>query len=101
MRDAAGPDAAARAELGGTPVFYNVHSRVLLELHGIRKRFGGVTALRDGNLAVATGEVHLLMGENGAGKSTLMKIVAGMIHADAGEILWRGARVSFRNPAEA
>ena len=51
---------------------------MLLQLKGIQKRFGGVVALRNGNLSVNSGEVHLLMGENGAGKSTLMKIVAGM-----------------------
>lgn len=74
---------------------------MLLELKGIQKRFGGVAALRNGNLSVDAGEIHLLMGENGAGKSTLMKIVAGMFPADAGEILWRGQPVSFRTPAEA
>lgn len=74
---------------------------MLLELKGIEKRFGGVTALRAGNLAVREGEVHLLMGENGAGKSTLMKIAAGLQQADGGEILWRGASVRFRTPAEA
>jgi ribose transport system ATP-binding protein len=74
---------------------------MLLELKGIQKRFGGVIALRNGSLAVDTGEVHLLMGENGAGKSTLMKIVAGMFQADGGEILWRGRPASFRSPAEA
>ncbi|HZN26354.1 MAG TPA: ATP-binding cassette domain-containing protein, partial [Burkholderiales bacterium] len=58
-------------------------------------------ALRNGSLAVESGEVHLLMGENGAGKSTLMKIVAGMFQADSGEMLWRGQSVSFRSPAEA
>src|ERR1039458_3242490 len=58
-------------------VGYTVPS-VLLDLNGIRKQFGGVTALRDGNLCVGPGEVHLLLGENGAGKSTLMKIVAGV-----------------------
>jgi monosaccharide-transporting ATPase len=52
---------------------------VLLELQDIHKRYGGVTALRSGNLSVAAGEVHLLLGENGAGKSTLMKIVVGII----------------------
>ena len=41
------------------------------------------------------------MGENGAGKSTLMKIVAGMISPDAGEIRFRGQPARFRNPAEA
>src|SRR5579863_10246282 len=74
---------------------------VLLQLKNIRKRFGGVSALRDANLEVNAGEVHLLMGENGAGKSTLMKIVAGMLARDSGEFLWQGRNVHFRNPAEA
>lgn len=67
----------------------------------MQKRFGGVVALRNGNLSVEAGEVHLLMGENGAGKSTLMKIVAGMQGRDGGEMRWRGQTVNFRNPAEA
>jgi len=74
---------------------------VLLSLKGIRKSFGGVQALSDGNLEVSEGQVHLLMGENGAGKSTLVKIVAGMYRRDAGEMLWRGQPVSFTRPAEA
>jgi ribose transport system ATP-binding protein len=74
---------------------------VLLSLTGIQKHFGGVKALRSGNLQVEEGEVHLLMGENGAGKSTLMKIVAGMYQRDGGEMLWRGQPVSFAKPSEA
>jgi ABC-type sugar transport system ATPase subunit len=74
---------------------------LLLELHSIQKRFGGVTALRNATCSVKAGEVHLLMGENGAGKSTLMKIVAGMAAPDAGEMRFRGQPVRFRNPAEA
>ena len=74
---------------------------MLLSLKNIRKSFGGVHALRDGNLQVQEGEVHLLMGENGAGKSTLMKIVAGMYQRDGGEMLWRGQPVSFNRPADA
>jgi ABC-type sugar transport system ATPase subunit len=74
---------------------------MLLQLKDIQKRFGGVTALRHGNLDVQAGEVHLLMGENGAGKSTLMKIVAGMLERDGGDVLWQGNNVHFRNPAEA
>jgi ribose transport system ATP-binding protein len=74
---------------------------LLLSLQGIQKTFGGVRALRDGNLEVRAGEVHLLMGENGAGKSTLMRIVAGMYQRDGGEMLWRGSPVHFRSPAEA
>jgi len=74
---------------------------MLLSLRNIQKSFGGVKALGDGNLDVEAGEVHLLMGENGAGKSTLMKIVAGLLARDGGEMLWRGESVRFRNPAEA
>jgi ABC-type sugar transport system ATPase subunit len=78
-----------------------VHSPMLLALDQIRKSFGGVNALKRGNLQVRAGEVHLLMGENGAGKSTLMKIVAGMYQPDGGSIQWNGKAVQFRNPAEA
>ncbi len=74
---------------------------MLLQLTAIQKRFGGVVALKSGNLTVAPGEVHLLLGENGAGKSTLMKIVAGMHTADGGEMLWKGQKVSFQKPADA
>src|ERR1022692_4465087 len=81
-------------------VGYTVPS-VLLDLNGIRKQFGGVTALRDGNLCVGPGEVHLLLGENGAGRSTLMKIVAGMERRDAGRMLGQGRAAAFRTPAEA
>jgi ABC-type sugar transport system ATPase subunit len=74
---------------------------MLLELAAIEKRFGGVHALKRGNLNVQSGEVHLLMGENGAGKSTLMKTVAGMIAPDSGEIRWKGTPVRFTRPADA
>ncbi|MDX2150765.1 MAG: sugar ABC transporter ATP-binding protein [Bryobacteraceae bacterium] len=74
---------------------------MLLELRSIQKRFGGVVALRNGNLSVRPGEVHLLMGENGAGKSTMVKIVAGMQQRDGGEMLWRGEPANFRTPLEA
>src|SRR6266568_3085508 len=74
---------------------------MLLELKGIQKRFGGVQALSDGNLSVAAGEAHLLLGENGAGKSTLMKIVAGMYERDAGQMLWDGREVRLSTPAHA
>jgi ABC-type sugar transport system ATPase subunit len=74
---------------------------VLLELSSIQKRFGGVTALSDGNLSVAQGEVHLLLGENGAGKSTLMKIVAGMLERDGGRMLFQDREIFLRTPHEA
>ena len=64
-----------------------------LELRRISKRFGGVQALADVDLAVAAGEVHCLIGENGSGKSTLIKIIAGIAAPDAGgEIVIAGRR---------
>ncbi|MGB3565053.1 MAG: sugar ABC transporter ATP-binding protein [Thermoanaerobaculia bacterium] len=57
-----------------------------LSMHGICKRFPGVQALRDAELEVLPGEVHVLLGENGAGKSTLMKVLCGQYHADAGTV---------------
>lgn len=74
---------------------------MVLELDRMQKRFGGVVALRRGDLRVAAGEVHLLLGENGAGKSTLMKIVAGMIEPDAGAMRWKSSPARFRSPVEA
>lgn len=53
---------------------------------GISKRFGGATAVDGVSLSVAAGEIHAVVGENGAGKSTLMRILAGVIAADEGEV---------------
>jgi ribose transport system ATP-binding protein len=71
----------------------------LLEMRGISKTFGPVTALRDVSLTVRAGEVHALMGENGAGKSTLMKILSGAYVADrGGAILIDGREVPTGDP---
>jgi ribose transport system ATP-binding protein len=73
----------------------------LLEMRSVGKRFPGVQALSDVSLTLAAGEVLVLVGENGAGKSTLMKILAGALQADAGEIFIGGARVKIATPQEA
>ncbi|NCG24708.1 MAG: ATP-binding cassette domain-containing protein [Actinobacteria bacterium] len=72
-----------------------------IELTGITKRFPGVVANDDVNLAVDAGEIHAICGENGAGKSTLMKILYGMQPADEGEMKVNGAAVKFASPGEA
>ena len=72
-----------------------------LSLIGLSKSYGGVAALRDVSLHLAAGRVHALMGENGAGKSTLIKLIAGVVPADAMVIARDGARVAMRNATEA
>ncbi|MCU1453088.1 MAG: heme transporter ATP-binding protein [Acidimicrobiales bacterium] len=72
-----------------------------VELRHIVKRFPGVVANRDVNLAVQRGSIHAVIGENGAGKSTLMKMLYGMQRPDSGTILVDGAEVSFRSPNDA
>jgi ribose transport system ATP-binding protein len=73
----------------------------LLELAGIEKRFGGVTALAGVDFDLRAGEIHGLVGENGAGKSTLMKIIAGVHHGYAGTMRLAGRPVVFRSPKDA
>jgi D-xylose transport system ATP-binding protein len=69
-----------------------------LELRGVHKRFGGVTALRGVDLEVRPGEVVALVGDNGAGKSTLVKTISGAIPADEGEFFVEGRRVGLGTP---
>jgi simple sugar transport system ATP-binding protein len=73
----------------------------VLELRGITKNFGSTVANDDVSLRVNRGELHAVVGENGAGKSTLMKIVAGVIGADAGQILVDGQAVTIDSPHDA
>ncbi len=73
----------------------------VLEAAGIKKRFGGVVALSNGNLVCREGRITGLLGANGSGKSTISKIIAGVYSSDAGEIRYNGKAVRYRNPNEA
>ncbi|WP_211370071.1 sugar ABC transporter ATP-binding protein [Nonomuraea turkmeniaca] len=62
----------------------------LVRIRGLRKHFGGVHALRGVDLDLHGGDILALLGANGAGKSTLIKILAGIHHADGGEVVVAG-----------
>ena len=73
----------------------------LVAVRGLRKRYGGVVAVDGMNLTVHRGDVHAVVGENGAGKSTLMKVLAGVVPPDAGEIEFDGVPVVISSPVVA
>lgn len=72
-----------------------------VELRGITKTFGTVTANKNINLQVRRGEIHALLGENGSGKSTLVNMLSGIYMPDAGQIFIDGQLVKIRSPKDA
>ena len=72
-----------------------------LAARGITKSYGGAQALKGVSITIQAGEVHGLVGANGAGKSTLIRILAGLAHADAGEVAIDGNAVAIATPARA
>lgn len=65
-----------------------------LQVHNVSMLFGGVTAVKNVNLAVEEREIRCLIGPNGAGKSTLFKIIAGQLRPSAGRVLFHGADIT-------
>jgi branched-chain amino acid transport system ATP-binding protein len=86
--DAAAPDVIAAAESG------------LLEVRGLVKRFGGVTAVNGLNMTVLAGDVHALIGPNGSGKTTTLNVISALYRADGGAIGFDGTELIGR-PAHA
>lgn len=77
------------------------HSHPVLQVASVVKSFGHIQALRGVSLEVNRGEVVALVGDNGAGKSTLIKIVAGVMVPDDGEVRIDGVRQHFGSPQQA
>jgi simple sugar transport system ATP-binding protein len=77
-----------------------MNNKVLVSMENISKTFGKVTANKNINLEVRSGEVLSMLGENGAGKSTLMNILSGIYSPDTGSISIKGKKVSIKSPKD-
>ena len=73
---------------------------MFLELADVSRRFGGLQAVTGLSMAVAPGTIHGLIGPNGAGKSTVFNLITGVLPVSAGEIRFRGERISGLRPSE-
>ena len=73
---------------------------MLLEVSGLSKVFGGVTAIDNLDIAVGEGEIVSIIGPNGAGKTTLFNLMTGMIVADGGKILFDGRDIVGMRPSQ-
>lgn len=72
----------------------------MLEVAGLVKRFGGITAVDRVDLNVREHEIHAVIGPNGAGKTTLLGQLSGELKADSGQIKFRGRDITSLRPAQ-
>jgi fructose transport system ATP-binding protein len=73
----------------------------ILQAIGLVKRYGRVVALDHADFDLQSNEILGVIGDNGAGKSTLIKVLAGAVIPDQGQVLMDGKQVHFRSPIEA
>jgi ABC-type multidrug transport system ATPase subunit len=72
-----------------------------LEVRDVTKAFGSIVALNNVSFTLRRREIHALVGHNGAGKSTLVKVLAGVVSPDQGEVLINGTPVTLANARQA
>jgi len=65
-------------------------SRALLEVRGLTREFGGLTAVNDVSFRVAPGQIKALIGPNGAGKTTIFNVISGVLPPTRGQVLFEG-----------
>ena len=73
---------------------------VLLETQGLVKSFGAVHAVDDVSLSLNAGDALGIIGPNGAGKSSLFNLIAGVMTADQGAVLWQGRDITRMTAAQ-
>jgi branched-chain amino acid transport system ATP-binding protein len=72
----------------------------LLEIRGLSKNFGGLSALSDLSMEVETGEIRGVIGPNGAGKTTLFNVISGVYKPSSGAIYFKNERISGVPPSK-
>jgi ABC-type sugar transport system ATPase subunit len=75
--------------------------KVVLEVRGISKHFGGVKAVENIDFKLYEKEIVAIVGDNGAGKSTFIKLISGVYQKDKGEIYIDSKKVEIKNPSDA
>ena len=70
----------------------------LLKVEGLTVRFGGLVAIKNVNLSIATGSIQALIGPNGAGKSTFVNALTGMVRSSGGTIVLNGKALHDQKP---
>jgi branched-chain amino acid transport system permease protein len=99
LRPGSSPVPVSRTPAKVVPQVRPAEATAALEVRGIAKRFGGITAVDDCSFQLPLGGIVGLVGPNGSGKSTLVETIAGFVTPDSGRVLLAGRDVTRWTPA--
>jgi ABC-type branched-subunit amino acid transport system ATPase component len=97
---AGGASAGATPEPAGVAAPPAPDGGMILEARGVTRRFGGLVAVNEVDLAIPDGSIVGLIGPNGAGKTTLFNIIAGFYAPSTGRVVFQGHDITGRKPHE-
>src|SRR5436853_337762 len=86
--------ASVRRRTAPSPASGRGSEHIAVELGGVSKHFGKITAVDQVSLQVRRGELVTLLGPSGCGKTTLLNLIAGFLNPDGGEIAIDGRRIT-------